>query len=115
MFPRIINVSISCSIFVMWPRNLQKSISHRVAEKNNNYLPKSYLLVNYSKLQGKLPPIPGGLFDWSNMMSRGVRQTRRDLKWHWQLRSRRVWRTPRRSEEHTSELQSLRHLVCRLL
>src|SRR5471030_3537718 len=23
--------------------------------------------------------------------------------------------TPRRSEEHTSELQSLRHLVCRLL
>src|SRR5262245_62676924 len=24
-------------------------------------------------------------------------------------------RSPRRSEEHTSELQSLRHLVCRLL
>src|SRR5438045_8394404 len=26
-----------------------------------------------------------------------------------------AWLTPRRSEEHTSELQSLRHLVCRLL
>src|SRR5262245_638984 len=25
------------------------------------------------------------------------------------------WRSPGRSEEHTSELQSLRHLVCRLL
>src|SRR5262245_64469446 len=25
------------------------------------------------------------------------------------------WRAPSRSEEHTSELQSLRHLVCRLL
>src|SRR5437899_8821918 len=25
------------------------------------------------------------------------------------------WRAPPRSEEHTSELQSLRHLVCRLL
>src|SRR5262245_65358620 len=25
------------------------------------------------------------------------------------------WRAPTRSEEHTSELQSLRHLVCRLL
>src|SRR5262245_64026271 len=31
-------------------------------------------------------------------------------------RACRTWRTtPRRSEEHTSELQSLRHLVCRLL
>src|ERR1035441_4341461 len=26
-----------------------------------------------------------------------------------------LWHTFRRSEEHTSELQSLRHLVCRLL
>src|SRR5882724_13268594 len=26
-----------------------------------------------------------------------------------------AWRDARRSEEHTSELQSLRHLVCRLL
>src|SRR5437899_4771260 len=26
-----------------------------------------------------------------------------------------MFSTPRRSEEHTSELQSLRHLVCRLL
>src|ERR1039458_10365772 len=38
------------------------------------------------------------------------------------MRGRRLWRrdnsctgTPARSEEHTSELQSLRHLVCRLL
>src|SRR5205814_3401798 len=30
-------------------------------------------------------------------------------------RGRRHHRTLRRSEEHTSELQSLRHLVCRLL
>src|SRR5471030_3518103 len=29
--------------------------------------------------------------------------------------SRGSWRSPSRSEEHTSELQSLRHLVCRLL
>src|ERR1039458_10773836 len=27
----------------------------------------------------------------------------------------RLWGAPSRSEEHTSELQSLRHLVCRLL
>src|SRR5436853_1233631 len=31
--------------------------------------------------------------------------------WRWQDQLR----VPRRSEEHTSELQSLRHLVCRLL
>src|SRR5205814_10733826 len=31
------------------------------------------------------------------------------------LRHRAAGRRPRRSEEHTSELQSLRHLVCRLL
>src|SRR5258705_6024833 len=30
-------------------------------------------------------------------------------------RRRRFWRNSWRSEEHTSELQSLRHLVCRLL
>src|SRR5258705_2875370 len=30
-------------------------------------------------------------------------------------RQREDWLTMRRSEEHTSELQSLRHLVCRLL
>src|SRR5437899_5563442 len=30
-------------------------------------------------------------------------------------RTDRVWSVRRRSEEHTSELQSLRHLVCRLL
>src|SRR5438046_7369235 len=27
----------------------------------------------------------------------------------------RLWRSPKRSEEHTSELQSLTNLVCRLL
>src|SRR5205814_9882438 len=31
------------------------------------------------------------------------------------LRDPRYWLEHRRSEEHTSELQSLRHLVCRLL
>src|SRR5437899_7695905 len=30
-------------------------------------------------------------------------------------RLRKAWAIPFRSEEHTSELQSLRHLVCRLL
>src|SRR6476659_10333976 len=33
----------------------------------------------------------------------------------WASRWRRPAAAPRRSEEHTSELQSLRHLVCRLL
>src|SRR5262245_65103211 len=33
----------------------------------------------------------------------------------WRLGPRRIPRGGRRSEEHTSELQSLRHLVCRLL
>src|SRR2546425_3524211 len=33
----------------------------------------------------------------------------------WRLRSKRRCRRPRRSEEHTSELQSLAYLVCRLL
>src|SRR5437899_10040573 len=32
-----------------------------------------------------------------------------------ELVSRGPWTSVRRSEEHTSELQSLRHLVCRLL
>src|SRR5258705_9399843 len=35
--------------------------------------------------------------------------------WHAPRAARRSWRSSRRSEEHTSELQSLRHLVCRLL
>src|ERR1035441_4355719 len=38
---------------------------------------------------------------------RGVAPARREVKL--------VFRTGTRSEEHTSELQSLRHLVCRLL
>src|SRR5205814_10168324 len=38
-------------------------------------------------------------------------------RWPWRCRSPAARRSPadRRSEEHTSELQSLRHLVCRLL
>src|SRR5262245_65239351 len=34
---------------------------------------------------------------------------------HLHVRAARAHRVGRRSEEHTSELQSLRHLVCRLL
>src|SRR5205814_9533323 len=37
---------------------------------------------------------------------------RKDIPWR---PSRKLYSCPSRSEEHTSELQSLRHLVCRLL
>src|SRR5258705_232510 len=39
------------------------------------------------------------------------------LRAHYHFEAWRMWGNipPRRSEEHTSELQSLRHLVCRLL
>src|SRR5947199_5142375 len=46
-------------------------------------------------------------------LSPELRERLRELNASWSA-SRRT-RTPIRSEEHTSELQSLRHLVCRLL
>src|SRR5437899_8120820 len=36
-------------------------------------------------------------------------------QFHYAAVQDRIGHSPRRSEEHTSELQSLRHLVCRLL
>src|SRR5687768_17674761 len=36
-------------------------------------------------------------------------------RWDEELERRRIFVTPERSEEHTSELQSRLHLVCRLL
>src|SRR5438045_7962454 len=50
---------------------------------------------------------------WSNTRSRNRHAELYCRLWHRQTRS--GARTPSRSEEHTSELQSLRHLVCRLL
>src|SRR5258705_2196934 len=48
-------------------------------------------------------------------LQRGLRGARRDLPVH-RRRREPVGRVAlHRSEEHTSELQSLRHLVCRLL
>src|SRR5205814_8090644 len=52
-------------------------------------------------------------------LRRGTRsprlQGRADTSQQWRRRSSSRSTTDRRSEEHTSELQSLRHLVCRLL
>src|SRR5205823_14839594 len=48
----------------------------------------------------------------SSMRNDGPRLCRRDQSERWALPSR---RNSRRSEEHTSELQSLAYLVCRLL
>src|SRR5258708_19898591 len=45
----------------------------------------------------------------------GGPQARPDDVRHRQSQPRFVWRTSSRSEEHTSELQSPDHLVCRLL
>src|SRR5205814_3522917 len=42
--------------------------------------------------------------------------SRSSMSWLWCCRKENDgWRSLTRSEEHTSELQSLRHLVCRLL
>src|ERR1039458_1453222 len=56
-------------------------------------------------------PLPGTRFP-------GTRGRGMDLDWHpcrIQSTASRLMVLPTRSEEHTSELQSLRHLVCRLL
>src|SRR5262245_63907514 len=54
------------------------------------------------------------LFPYTTLFRSGRRRRRRDGSEE-PSRGTRRRRVPRRSEEHTSELQSLRHLVCRLL
>src|SRR5690349_22339033 len=51
---------------------------------------------------------------WSSLSAPGVSQGR-SRSTRLASRSNRPWLTPGRSEEHTSELQSRRDLVCRLL
>src|SRR5437899_9224926 len=50
---------------------------------------------------------------------KGAKETSKPMDIYWKgtfsLRANRVYALQVRSEEHTSELQSLRHLVCRLL
>src|SRR5437899_3855885 len=62
------------------------------------------------------PPPRSTLFPYTTLFRSGGAPARCSSWWR-----RRGWcggrptRAPSRSEEHTSELQSLRHLVCRLL
>src|SRR5205814_5469359 len=59
------------------------------------------------------PPPKSTLFPYTTLFrSRSRSLPRRVLRSAWGARGR---EHPMRSEEHTSELQSLRHLVCRLL
>src|SRR2546429_5605661 len=53
------------------------------------------------------PDVPEGLAQAEAAEGRGHQ--------YWQLERRRHWQDAHRSEEHTSELQSRLHLVCRLL
>src|SRR5205814_5998490 len=50
-------------------------------------------------------PIHNLIPEWNDLVYRGL----------WKEALERLHKTNNRSEEHTSELQSLRHLVCRLL
>src|SRR5205814_10233639 len=62
-------------------------------------------------LAGRPPPLP------ATALGRGQPAHPQRLSWQDRSPARLPGRPvlPRRSEEHTSELQSLRHLVCRLL
>src|SRR5438045_6477769 len=68
-----------------------------------------------------LPPLRSTLFPYTTLFRSQVHRARRDRGAREQARRdahqrrARVLGTRHRSEEHTSELQSLRHLVCRLL
>src|ERR1035438_8540161 len=66
-----------------------------------------------SSMRWILPP-RGALELWS-FSTKLVRHNifEKFFKKHWTTRSEKVTLDPYRSEEHTSELQSLRHLVCR--
>src|SRR2546425_5881906 len=69
--------------------------------------PPRSTLFPYTTLFRSAFRIPHSALGW--WKGEGRRRRRRHLH-----RSRRAWRG-RRSEEHTSELQSLAYLVCRLL
>src|SRR5262245_44228861 len=58
--------------------------------------------------------IDQGLQDGYNFIAVNASRKPRDTERYFNVRSE-LWFRGRRSEEHTSELQSLRHLVCRLL
>src|SRR5437899_5891474 len=58
------------------------------------------------------------LFPYTTLFRSGMEMRRHDGSNSGSLTCRRIWATSwerKRSEEHTSELQSLRHLVCRRL
>src|SRR5437762_7702439 len=71
-------------------------------------------------------PPPSTLFPYTTLFRSDRPYRRYDAPWHWRCRavapahrarprSRRKNLSERRSEEHTSELQSPMYLVCRLL
>src|SRR2546425_8786191 len=60
--------------------------------------------------RARAPALPGA----AGRVGRGGRDPRRRAR-AWRRRRARVHREAVRSEEHTSELQSLAYLVCRLL
>src|ERR1039458_10410969 len=73
-------------------------------------IPLVYSIVSFFFLMIRRPP-RSTLFPYTTLF-RSPRCARR-AGWHWP--SSKDGSRSSRSEEHTSELQSLRHLVCRLL
>src|SRR5437899_5524391 len=74
------------------------------------------LKANMTRVNRGRPPPAGGLDRRSNITTSLF--MRRQRRWYSRryFSPRRILPSPSsRSEEHTSELQSLRHLVCRLL
>src|SRR5258705_5311284 len=69
--------------------------TRRSSQMQHDGLKKTYEISNFRL---------GGKYDLSD-----------PSKWENGGEGGRRWKSHRRSEEHTSELQSLRHLVCRLL
>src|SRR2546422_5625986 len=74
----------------------------------------SILIVAAALTSGALLALPAVRFDYSrlNLQARGTESVIWERKI---MESRRSGFEPYRSEEHTSELQSRLHLVCRLL
>ena len=78
----------------------------RVAEKINNYLPKNYLPVNHSKLQGKLPPSQVGYLTgqiWCHMVDGGTTRNH-DAYWtvHMSTMERKVYSMETREATNVS-------------
>src|ERR1039458_605858 len=107
----------------------QKTSTEAPAQKPDNRLPidvearKKNRTLPITKVLELLKTSNPGLFNLAEVVGRWIwvafretpapelRQQLAQLGFHWN-RERQAWQHPCRSEEHTSELQSLRHLVC---